>query len=341
MRGTTVQGVIIKPGPNKDSFQVIKPELCKNFNLILKKDIPWYIGLDQSTSCTGVALKAADRSFVILLDVIRDTVAPKEEYFRDLHKLLIRLVRDQQIDIIVNEKPVPTEKKKYARQVLTEFLGRLNAWIDDIPELENAQHGALFPQTWKSLVMDKSKGKNRSKIKAEIAADLVDRYPALDYYYRFMHTDDYDAFDALGILEGYIAYAFTPDGYAQIHGSKETSHVSLVLYDWIDWDSRLSFEENIENALDGNLEIFQPYILRYNENHSLHDNIRMASSNYDCTATIIPQKELQPFKWKYGIDPADTTKALMALILRRGRFSVGLVNNAKKVYTWNEEVFNE
>lgn len=228
--------------------------------------------------------------------------------------------RDQQFDLVVNEKPVPKKCFAHARDTLLELLGRLNVWIEDTPEFENAQHGAVFPQTWKSQVMDKSKGKNRSNIKSEVASDLVDKYPELKYYYDFYHTDDYDSFDSLGILDGYISYAFTSDGYPQIHGSKEKRHASVVLYDWIDIDDSLSFEQNIETAIGDNISIFQPYILRYNVKYSLHDNIRMASSNFGCVATLLPKSELAPFRWKFGIDPEILWQGINVIIMKRGDF---------------------
>lgn len=339
MRGTAVQGTIVMPKCDKDS--IIPETSAKQFSLILKKDISWYVGIDQSTSCTGIALVSNEGSFVVLLDVKRDKNAPKEEYFRDLRRILINLFKNQSITVIANELPVPDKSKRFSQSVLTEFLGRLNAWLDDIPELEDAQRGQLFPQVWRSYVVDKSKGPHRSTIKAEVAQDLVDNYPGLEYYYKFYHTDDYDSFDALGIILGYIRYAFTDDGYPRIHGIKEKRHVSLVLYDWIDWDESEAFEKNVQLGLGDNLQAFEPYILRYNDNYSLHDNIRMASSNYNCVATILPHDELLQFKWKYGVNTDEPNKQMMAIIMRRGEYTNGFVNSAKKAYPWNEEVFDE
>lgn len=149
--------------------------------------------------------------------------------------------------------------------------------------------------------MDKSKGKNRSNIKSEVASDLVDKYPELKYYYDFYHTDDYDSFDSLGILDGYISYAFTPDGYPQIHGSKEKRHASVVLYDWIDIDDSLRFEQNIETAIGDNISIFQPYILRYNVKYSLLIIFAWQAVTLGCVATLLPKSELAPFRWKFGM----------------------------------------
>lgn len=339
MRGTVVQGVITKPGTGKSV--IIRPEPASEFNLTLTYNTHWYLGIDQSTSCTGLTIKAADDSFLILLDVKRDKNSPKDDFFRDLRRIIMRIAKDHSFDLIVNEKPVPKREFARARDTLFELLGRLNTWIEDTPEFENVQHGALLPQTWKSLVMDKSKGKHRSNIKAEVASDLVDKFPELQEYYEFYHTDDYDSFDSLGILQGYLAYAFTAEGYPQIHGSMEKRHTSVVLYNWIKWDQNKSYDENVLYAIGDNVDIFEPRILRYNTRYSLHENIRMASSNFSCVATVLPQDSLGTFRWKYGIDPGDQSCRMMAIILRRGDFSASLLRNIKEVYIWNEEVFSE
>lgn len=339
MRGTTIQGVIIKPGTGKS--MIVRPQPVSEFKLTLINSTHWYIGIDQSTSCTGITFKAADKSFLILLDVIRDKHMQKEDFFKDLRKIIMGTAKGQTFDLVVNEKPVPKREFQRARDTLFELLGRLNTWIEDTEEFQGVQHGAILPQTWKSLVMDKSKGKHRSNVKAEVAADLVDRYPELKEYYEFYHTDDYDSFDSLGILEGYIAYAFTSDGYPQIHGSMEKRHASVVLYNWIKWDAEKSYDDNVLYAIGDNIDIFNPYVLRYNTRYSMHENIRMASSNFGCVATVLPKDVLAPYKWKYGIDPEDPNCRMMAIILRRGDFSATMLRNIKEVYIWNEEVFSE
>lgn len=338
MRGTHLQGVVIKPGTGKSVLIPATP--IKDFKLTLAKNVSWYMGIDQSTSCTGICFKAANNSFLVLLDVIRDKNIPKETYGQDLYHLLSRVVNDQIIDLAINEKPVPS-KYKFAHDILVEFLGKLQVWLDTIPEFENALRDSIYPQSWKSLVMDQSKGKNRKNVKAEVAADLVDVYPELQEYYEYYHTSDYDSFEALGILDGFIKYAFTSDGCPMIHGIKEKSHISFVAYDWIDWDDSKEYDDNIKSALGDTLRVIEPNILSYNERYSLHDNIRMSSSNWDCTVTVLPQSELTSFMWKYSVDITEQGKRMIAIILRRGSYTSSFISGFKSWYPWNEEVFND
>ena len=131
MRGTTIQGVVALPGTGK--YIIIRPQSVKEFSLTLDPKTHWYLGIDQSTSCTGLTFKAANNKFVVLIDVIRDKYMQKDDYFKDLRKVIMNTARDQQFDLVVNEKPVPKKCFAHARDTLLELLGRLNVWIEDTP----------------------------------------------------------------------------------------------------------------------------------------------------------------------------------------------------------------
>lgn len=335
---TTIQGVIAMPGSGK--YQIIMPEAANSFKLKLASNTDWYLGIDQSTSCTGLALESSNGKFVILLDVIRDKRMMKEDFFKDLRRLINGISFDQEFLLVANEKPVP-RKFAHARETLLELLGRLNTWIEDNPAFEYAAHEALFPQTWKSKVVDKTKGKNRSNIKSEVASDLVDRFPELQHYFEFYHTDDYDSFDALGILEGARQYAYTANGYPKIHGSLEKTHTALALYQWAEWDDTKSYEENLAEIVGDMCKVLEPVILRYNPDYSLNENIRMCSSNYQSVLTVVPHDCLTAFQWKFGIDISESNKRLILIAVRKGNFTASTINALCEYLPMNEEVFAE
>ena len=333
---TQIQGIMCMPGTGK--YQIIMPDHARDFTLRLKDGVSWKLGIDQSTSCTGLALKSSDQKYLVLLDVIRDKNMLKEDYFRDLRGVITRTTKDRVFTLVANEKPVP-RKFAHARETLTELLGRLNTWIEDNPAFDGATHEAVFPQTWKSMVVDKSKGPNRSNIKREVASDLVDRYPELQHYFDFYHTSDYDSFDALGILDGTIEHAFTPDGYPKIHGTIEKTHTALALYKWYDWDSDFSYEENLAAAFGDMAQVFQPVILRYNPRYTLNENVRLCSSAYTSVITVLDGVDLVPFQWKYGIDINEAGKKMILIALKMGAFSGGAISALKSYYPMNEEVY--
>lgn len=316
----------------------IRPASIESFRLSLTRDTSWKIGIDQSTSCTGIALKSTDNKFVILLDVHNDYRIDKQGYYRGLKYLLRRIVRDRDFRFIVNEKPIPSKNKRYARDVLMEFLGHLNEWIDDTPELRGIRHEALYPQTWKSIVVDKSKGKHRSNIKYEVASDVVDLYPGLRGYFDTYPFSDYDSFDALGILDGFEKYAFDKSGNEMIHGSIEKRHNSFVCYDWVD---RAAIGENIEKRLGELLPCLKLRALVYNERYDFYTNVRMASSNYDAVITMLPDCELQKFQWRYNFDLQDKSKCLLAYVFRPGAMPRSMVSGLERIFEHQEVIRGE
>lgn len=345
MSNSYMMGIITVPGTiyhKMIGITSLKTANTENgVSIKLKDDVEWELGIDQSTSCTGICLHSSDDSIRILLDIKRDKNAPKSEYFRELKYFLKRLAKGHKFSLIVNELPVKTDKNRSAGDVLKEFLGHLHEWIeDDIPEFTTARHEELFPQTWKSQMMDKSKGTNRSKIKSEVAADITDKYPDLKPYYEVYQFSDYDSFDATGLLEGFKKYAFDAEGNEMIHGYKEHRHTSLVGYKWIDTKD-LENQDLLTMIFDKSLAVFKPRVLMYNECYSLHNNIRMASSNWPIVVSILPHKTLQPFQWEYNIDIHSTSHVMVMVVFKKSELSRNDIKVVEYLFPWNKEVYDE
>lgn len=327
----TVTGIVTLPKRNK--YVMLPGQYIDSFELDLAGG-EWNLGIDQSTSCTGLCLERTDGFFRVLLDVSRDKALETKRFYRDLFKILAKLAKGCSFKYVIMEKPAP--KDMYASRVLQELKGRVEEWVGMIPEFEDAVVDSLFPQTWKSYMVDKSKGKNRHRDKLAVAEDISERFPLLLPYYVHYPYTDYDSFDACGILNGYMQYAFNSVGEPQIHGSIEKRHVSVVGYRWVD---SAKVGENSE-AFSCFCACHRPEVLAFNERYNLHENIRMASSSHEFVITILPKQLLQPFMWKYDID-IDEDKTMVMYVLRKGKFSSADMALFKEAVPWNEEVFNE
>lgn len=329
---TEVSGVITCTSPER-VIPVSQSPLNK-LSIRLNTNCTWDIGIDQSTRCTGICVQSTDGRFQILFDAHRDGAMLGKDFYKDLFNFLKRLVCGQNVRLVVLERPAP--KAMYASRVLEELKGHVEEWLNQIPELEDAKSDALFPQTWKSYVVDKSKGKNRANDKWAISADLCDRFPLLSDYREHYPYTDYDSFDACGILNGYLSYAYTQSGDEKIHGIKEKRHVSLVGYKWVNkaavQDVLGDFDQYFLNKIK---------ILVYNRNFNLHDNIRMASSNYKASMTVLPRGELDQFMWKYGIDPEDEDSIMAMFVFRKGQFGSADLRTIEAILPWHEEVYDQ
>lgn len=318
---------------NSETFKKVDIPLmavCR-FDLKLKDDREWDVGIDQSTSCTGICLQDTKKEFQVLLDVKRDKALSKNEYYNDLFYLLKRLFAEKNIRYLVYERPAP--KDMYASRVLQELKGHLDEWIRTIPELEFATVESVFPQTWKKYIVDKSKGKGRGKIKSAIAEDLCDRFIMLsEYKMKYLFTD-YDSFDACGILNGFLEYAYC-DGMPCIHGTIEKTHVAIVGYLWVDSDKL-----DCSQILGDFTKVLRPKLLAMNPEKNLNENIRMASSNNRCVMTILPRKYLDALRWELGVDVDEPGKTMLMLVLRKSEFTFKTLECFNELVPWNKEIY--
>ena len=324
----------------------IPPTADYDFKLNLIPGRTYMLGLDQSTSCTGVTIVDTAWDIKIILDFKRDT-GDKNAFYRTLKKFLADTFRDMKVSLVVIEKPVPTTQKMYTRVVLTELKGRVEEWISEIPSLSVARFDSIYPQTWKSLVIDKRKGTNRSNKKSCIADDICDKVPAFRGYYNCGHSKDYDAFDAFGILFGFWMYAFTPEGYPLICGAVEKRHTSLVCYRYL--PREIASDKAKLNKMFGEaLCLYNPIFRVYNERYNKFENIRMASSsNYQalrvtkaltyCTYTILPDSFMDTLKWQFDVEVKEDHVMLM-YVLNKSVFQGSAIKTIKEVLPWNEEV---
>ena len=322
---------------SKNFSHILPPEKDYAFGIKLPKDKIFDIGIDQSSSCTGIAISSTDDDLNILIDVRNDSF-DKNTFYRELKGILYRLIADRKVRDITCEDPPPVKGKKYASTVLLELRGRLEAWIEEIDELRNGNFDSIFPQTWKSLVVDKSKGKNRSNIKECIADDICDIYPEFRKYKNVYATKDYDGFDAFGILLGHKRYAYTEDGIPLICGKVESRHTSFVGYRYVDVDEIKAGKVN--DFLGKALTIFKPAYRMYNGRYNKYQNIRMATSNRDCTYTIMPDKEFNVLRWQYDLEPKEGN-VLMAYMFNYSHYPQATKTALKSIFPMHEEVKND
>ena len=303
----------------------------------------YMVALDQSTSCTGIAIIREDGQERILLE-IKNNCGSKNDYYKELGFILKILFKDKKISILLNELPVSNPKKQFSGTVLKVFLGHLQEMISNIDSLDRAERFEMYPQTWKKYVVSKENAKTynqkvseRSKLKYCIAYDLCEIFPEFTTYRDCHFNDDYDAFDALGILYGYLKYSRTPEGHIKIHGHKENRHKALVTFVYTPLEQIQQDPEVIKEYMGDNYGAFDPKFRVYNNEYSYYDNIRMASSNWDCTVTIAPDKVAESVHWKYGFDLAPNCVLLM-YIIRMGHFDRDIIKTLQSDMIFNEVV---
>ena len=319
---------------SKNFDSCVPPTPNDLFSVILPRDKTYDIGLDQSSSCTGIAIRSIDGDLEMIVDV-RNNSFNKNTFYRELKGVLRKLVNGRNIRLVVCEDPIPAKGKKYASTVLLELRGQISAWMEEIPEFNQASFNSLYPQSWKSLIVDKSKGKHRSNDKECIASDICDIVPRFRKYKNIYASKDYDAFDAFGILLGYIRYAYTEAGVPKICGKIEKRHRAFVGYRYV---PITDIQDGTLNKFFGEtLSLFNPQYREYNTRYSKYENIRMATSNLDCSFTIMPDKVLDSLKWEYDLEP-QSDHVLVAYMFNMSHYPQATRTALKYGFEMKEEV---
>ncbi len=312
---------------------IIIPMQDDMFELTLAKGVAYDIGIDQSSTCTGIAISSIDDNINVIIDVRNDSFN-KETFYRELRSLLKRLVHGMQIRLVVCEDPPPVKNKYYSSAVLLELRGRVSAWMTEIEELSQADFRSIFPQSWKPFIVDKSKGPNRSNIKKCIAEDVCAIIPDFEKYMVYA-PKDYDSYDAYGILAGYKKYAFNEKGQPLICGKIEKKHKSFVGYRYVPISEVKP--DTVHNFMGTAVKLLKPVFLNYNERYNRFNNIRMATSNWDCSYTILPDSCLDVLKWEYDLEVKDDY-ILLAYLFNSSHYPQMTRTSLTRMFPMHEEV---
>lgn len=258
------------------------------------------IGIDQSTTCTGICITDTQNTCYCLVDFKREST-DKDLYKVQLKKLVSEIVKGLRINLIVFEKPLNKRFSK-ATPVLRELFGFIKSWKLEIDELYDAKSDSIFPHQWKAKVLDKSKGTGRTAIKSEIAIDICDKIPVLNRYRIVCPAKDFDSFDATGILMGYKLQKYTSDGKAINFGSAVYNYKMSVFLKYLPKELIYN-KQAIIDYLPINKDIKNFPILEYSDEHSFYDNIKMCCANYDCSALVIKStQQTINLLWETGED---------------------------------------
>lgn len=333
-----VAGIMVKD----DRYIIIKTTQLELFEFHLVKDHTYYVGIDQSTTCTGIFIMDVDLKSYVMLDVKREGT-DKDIYFRGLHGVLNMILTSANIKMVVLEEPFSSKFAPASSMILKELKGKLLAWFSQMPQLRQVPIHTIYPQTWKSKICDVSMNKNDPikysdavKNKKAMASLLCRTFPLLQNYLNLHFSTDCDGFDACGIILGYIMYSHTKGGMPRICGIKEQRHVSLVCYAQVA-KSEITGRDALCRPLGEANYSCSPVMLAYNTDYNRHDNIRMASSNWDAVVTVLPAKQTEELCWRFGFVP-DNDKAIIMFVFRKGHYTDGAINAIKYYLPANEEV---
>ena len=263
----------------KDKELNIYRELIQSFSLTLDKSKVYDIGIDQSTTCTGIAICPLDESFVSILEVLnfdRDAY-----YVPQLCNLIRKMFSGINIRYMIMEEPLGYVTGR-RNNTLTKLKNTLKPLHE---ELDVTQFGTILPPAWRHGLMPKAGNGDRRK-KETVVRTLIDMYPELEGFLPYSNGD-YDGLEALGIIKGFKArHGVDDSGGLKIIGQPNTKKRAVAFF------KSLPLDDNTSARMNEDMENFKRYIHHkeklhfksYNEEHNLYGNVKMCLvDDYSCS----------------------------------------------------------
>ena len=253
--------------------------LRKNFmtDITLAQKGKIRIGIDQSSSQTGIAVKKSNGEFLCLLDFVNESHLNYGLYKAMLGLKIEQIFGNCDVEICVIEKMWGGNKKSY--EMLSNLGDFLIGFKYILPGWRDAEVASILPNVWRSAYLADSRYKGMfTKDKVKIAArnEGIRRYPYLTEYSHTLEGLGHinDSFDALGILEGYEAKTFSSDG--SIRKVANTISATNHNYKYLVWVESSRYD--LTDFMDEYSPRRQHIEYEYNCDFPFYENVRKVTS---------------------------------------------------------------
>lgn len=195
-------------------------ELIDKYIDLYDNDYLYMVGIDQSTSCTGITVASTGWELMFVIEFPKQFM-DEIELIRKVAIVIKRVTRQTTVPLVVTEEPLIIRQVNYSKNLVKfreNIVSELSNRLPNFDRYDKDQCTSIYPNTWKTHVVSKEKVKrdkalakqqgrkykSRYSDKSAIAEDICDLFPRLSDFRWRCESKDYDAFDSLGILYGYL-----------------------------------------------------------------------------------------------------------------------------------------
>lgn len=308
--------VIIIDVENKKHVLGIYPagEFLNSFSL--EKNDCYDVGIDQSTSCTGIGIKSLDGKTVIVLEVVNNGLH-SSRFTPALINFILRLLGGFEIRYLVIEQPLPYVSGQ-RNSVLTNLKNMLTSAILTDEKMNVKHFDSILPQSWRKGLIQKDNPFDKRSKRATVH-EIIKKYPNMKAFksitYNPTDSSGFDGFESLGIIEGYInRHAITNDNnITKIIGPKNTTKQAIGIFLYTDDLDRVM--EIANNIASFEPKLGEPQIKYYNEEETIYANIRMALVDGITITTVSKAIDVTAIKMMFNIKEIDDDGKLMFMIV--------------------------
>lgn len=303
-------------------------EFRKTFNL--PKDGTYDIGIDQSHTCTGIAIKDLDNGILIMIEVVNFGMS-KEHYRNNLKAIIKAMCEDRNIRYMIMEEPLGYVTGRRNR-CLTQLKHSLKELPNESESIARSTFSSIAVSSWRSKFIPKdSKFDRRSK--TATVQRVLELFPETDKFKSVSATDK-DSFEAVGILLGYMDRHDVDDSETvKIVGQKETRKQAFTLFFFVN-NVQEDTKEVMSDLNSLSSKIGNPKMKIFNEEETLYHNAKMCLED-DCSITIVT-RELDKLSIAFRFEEKSYEKLLLMVVINRKKLTDNLYDYLSYKYKNNE-----
>lgn len=289
-------------------------EFVNNFKLEFSSNL-YDVALDQSTSCTGVAIKAVDDSFILVLEVV-NSGTQSLFMINSLKRILEMLLTGKSLRYVIIEEPLPFISGHHNAKLTSLKNDLIQFFKSDCFEINNQP--LIKPQSWRAGLIQKDNPHVKNS-KEACVFEVLKVYPLMQNFIPITHnpTNDsgFDGFESLGILLGYLnRFSVTNEtNIVKILGPKNTTKAGIGIFSYSD-SNLTEIKEIVEFLSQACSKIGTPKVKIYNEEEGVYSNVKMSLVDDFTLAKITKEIDQISILLRFGILPQENKSVYMLVI---------------------------
>ena len=286
-----------------------------SLNYKLPKGFIWDVGIDQSTSCTGLGAIDIDNKMIFCCEVSNEGL-DVSYYTQALKNFFKHFLSCCKLRYLVMEEPLP-----YISGNQNHVLVTLKKDLNDLftsGEFDYKKFDLIKPQSWRAGLIKKD-NPNDKRSKMATVFEIEKMFPLMTNFreitYNPTNSSGYDGFEGLGIMIGYRQrFSITnTNEITKIVGPLNTKKVALSCFCYCEPKST-DLGEFLEAIKMCSVKLFEPTVKYYNEECNVYGNSKMSLVD-DFTLTVITSElDVLSILHMFGMMPSVDKQKLMYMV---------------------------
>lgn len=190
----------------------------REVDIRLKDGECYQLGMDQSTTNTGIFIKNYNNTVAYMMEYHRNKGDDAAGYIVSLETMLHHIFEGAELSHMIYERPIMSDSYRSSR-VLFQLEGMLQGLQYRYPEFKAARLDNIENSSWRRVVIrDRYKGTGIDK-KLASCYSIQEIFPWSSIYGVSL-GDDQDIFEAMGVLFGWFCNSYDHLGRPYVRGDR-------------------------------------------------------------------------------------------------------------------------